>query len=223
MRLVLLIVSMAITAGASVIVPPGIFSNVTGNSSVNTPAPGNNNHPGGNSPNTIAIDEVATSVQTLMGVSFNVINDFASGGRSTEYAVTKTVLNNTGQTWTSFEMSLNYQFLSGQVFPIDFAVVQFDPDALPTLSGNGTSGQTLSSSGVNQLTWAGINILPGDSITINFSVDTCPSCDGIWQLNQFASGGPPTADLPEPAMTTLIGIGLVAIGLRTKFCTSKLQ
>jgi hypothetical protein len=223
MRLVLLIVSMAFTAGASVIVPPGIFSNVAGNSSVNTPVPGNNNHPGGNSPNTVTINEVASSVQTLMGVSFNVINDSASGGRSTEYAVTKTVLNNTGQTWTSFEMSLNYQFLNGQVFPFDFVVVQFDLDAQPTLSGNGTSGQNLSSNNTNQLTWGGINVLPGDSITINFSVDTCPSCDGIWQLSQLASGGPPTADLPEPAMTALIGIGLVAIGLRTKFYKSKSQ
>lgn len=216
MRLVLFIVSMAITAGASVIVPPGIFSNVAGNSSVNTPAPGNNNHPGGNSPNTVTINEVATSVQALMGVSFNVLNDSESGGRSTEYAVTKTVLNNTGQTWTSFEMSLNYQFLNGQVFPFDFVVVQFDLDAQPTLSGNGTSGQTLSSSGVNQLTWAGINILPGDSITINFSVDTCPSCDGIWQLLQVATPATQTPEVPEPGMFALVGIGLVSFAMRKK-------
>lgn len=216
MRLFLVFVSIAFTAGASVIVPPGIFSNVAGNSSVNTPAPGNNNHPGGNSPNTVTINEVATSVQTLMGVSFNVINDSASGGRSTEYAVTKTVLNNTGETWSSFGMTLNYQYLNGQVFPFDFVVVQFDTDALPTLSGNGTSGQTLSSSGINQLTWGGINILPGDSLTINFSVDTCPSCNGIWQLSQVATPATPTPEVPEPGMFALVGIGLVSFAMRNK-------
>ena len=217
MRIFLFILITTLTAGASVIVPPGTFSNVAGNSSVNTPAPGNNNHPGGNSPNTVTINEVATAVQTLMGVSFNVINDSGSGGRSTEYAVTKTVLNSTGQTWTSFEMSLNYQFLNGQVFPFDLVVVQFDSDAIPTLSGNGTAGQTLNSTVFNQLTWSGLNVQPGDSITINFSVDTCPSCDGIWQLSQLATPGTQTPQVPEPGMFALVGIGLVSFALRNKF------
>jgi hypothetical protein len=218
----LFLLTITLTASASIIAPTGTFSNVAGTTIVNTPAPGNNNHPGGNSPNTIAIDEQANSIQNGLGVSFDVINDAASSGRSTEYAVTKTVLNNSGETWTNFAMSLNYQFLNGLTFPFDFVVIQFDSDSIPTLTGNGTAGQNLIVGNANQVAWAGINVLPGDSIIINFSVDTCPSCNGIWQLSQLVTGEPTTPEVPEPAVSALVGMGLLLFGFRSKFYQSQL-
>lgn len=219
MRFLSLILGISISAGASVIVPPGTFSNVSGNSTVNTTIQGNNNHPGGNSPNTITINEVAGAVEVAMGVSFDVLADVGGPGGSTEYAVTKTVINNTGQTWTTFAMALNYLFISGPINAANLIVVQLDADSLPTLTGSGTSGQSLLSSTFNQAVWSGLNVQNGDSITLNFSVDTCPSCNGVWQLLQVASNEGSTAEMPEPGMFALVGLGLISIALRNKFRT----
>ena len=100
MRFLYLLATLAITAGASVIAGPGSFINVAGNSVVTTTVPGNNNHPGGNSPNTININETAFAIPIAMSVSFNVFAEPFGQGASTEYAVSKTILNNTGETWT---------------------------------------------------------------------------------------------------------------------------
>jgi hypothetical protein len=211
---VLFLISLSSTLYASVIGGPNGFFNVSGTGGVITVAPGNNEAPGNTSPNLITISETGTSTGTPMQVSFNVLAEPTPPRLSTEYKVEKQVRNDSQDIWTSFSLALNWIMLMGQGQPGNAAVVSFDGDSTPILSGYG-GPTTLNSS---QAIWTNLNILPGQTFNIVFAVDTCASCEGIWLMLQQAGAAPPnpTGQLPEPATLAMVGAALIAIAVRSR-------
>jgi hypothetical protein len=142
--------------------------------------------------NTLILNENITSINPAFGVGFDVLG---SPG-STTYSVIKTVTNNTGFTWSTFEVASGCGSLgetSCGVFMPDYSA------STPAYSG---SGATLSTAPAYFI-WSGVSIGPGKTATFTWSMDTCDSCSGTWQILQRASAA------PEPDSLGLASAGLV--------------
>jgi hypothetical protein len=187
---------------AATITAPFSGTGGTVSGTVNTPAP-NNNNVLGLSPNTVNITE------GWFGVTGSVAFQLPQSAGSTEYYFTKTVTNNSAFLWTSFGMAMGCGptgstdcggGLNGNPLTLDY-------DVAPTSSAGGS---LIASNGYSLL-WAGLNVAPGQSVTFNFSVDTCSGCGGAWQIIQTAN-----VAAPEPGTMLLCAAGLVGVGVYRK-------
>lgn len=201
MKALILSLLMAGAASASVISNCALGSGggglVVTACSFATPAPGNENSVG-QSVNTLIIDETFGPPTSPGGAVFAL-----AAGAPTEYYVTKRVTNNTGLVWTDFEILFgggNFGFL------MPTTAFMFDYDQAPTISGPGT-GAAFYNATQNLLTWSGLAINPGDTITLNFSIDINATGGGFWQIQQQPVG------VPEPATLGLVGGVLLGLGV----------
>lgn len=213
-QVLLFLISLSSTLHASIIGGITGFSNVSATGNVITPVPGNNEAPGNSSPNKIIVSETGTSTGTSMQVSFNILAEPTPPRLSTEYFVEKQIRNDSQDTWTSFSLALNWIMFLGQGQPGNAAVVAFDGDSNPLMSGYGGP----SSLNPSQAIWTNLNILPGQTFNILFSVDTCASCEGVWLMLQQAGSAPPnpSGQVPEPATLAMVGLALIGVAVRSR-------
>jgi hypothetical protein len=129
--------------------------------------------------------------------------DLSAGGAQ-EYLVTKVITNDTAFTWLGFEVYIGGGTLG---FQIPTTLFQFDLGITPGISGNGTGGASLASTN-NLLSWTGLNIAPGESITLTFLAEVNATGHGQWQIQQQ----PLVTEAPEPATLVLSAAALVALG-----------
>src|ERR1035437_599860 len=165
-------------------------------STVSTPCPANDSSTF--SPcNTMNLIETWTSVNSQnFGVAYN-----ESGSAGVEdYFVTKTITNNTGQTWGDLTVFIGAGTID---FQIPATVAVFDLGApgdglfTPVLTG-GSGANTLMTATPNLLHWDNLNVSgSGGIITIQYGFDTNSGGSGTWQILQRASL------VPEPAAVAL--------------------
>src|ERR1035438_7458221 len=187
-----LMLALAPALRGSTITTP-IFLNTgagTVSGSVNTPVP-NNGHIGGVSPNTLTLNEDINAFWFSAQFGLSTANG-ATG--STEYFVTKNVTNDTGSTWTDFTIDVGCGVDGGSSCG-GGAPLTLVYDVPPTLTTPGI----LSSQNSYSMNWSGLNVAPGQSVTLTFSMYTCPACSGSWEIFQDATG----AAAPEPAAAVL--------------------
>lgn len=208
------LLAFTFAASASTIAGPINFQgNATGTGFVVTPSPGNNNVPGGNSPNLLVITESVNALGSSWTPSFSILANAAS----TEYSVTKIVLNNTGQTWDNFSLYFGAgSFFDPNLASVNSGILTFDTDSPIVLSGAGTNLQSVLGAGPNYMSWGNLSVAGGTAIAIQFSVDTCANCSGSWVLSQLVTPGNTGNTVPEPGMFALVGIGLIGIRFRHK-------
>jgi hypothetical protein len=166
---------------------------------------------GSESSNTITLFENWTA-NGLLGVEFNLV-DPPSGPE--DYSFTKTVTNNTGITWTDFQ--IGWGCGDGTTVCSGFQPLTNNFPVAPTISGTGVGGAVLSVDNAAYLEWNNLDIQNGQTATFTFSLVTCPDCSGTWQIQQV----PSTAETPEVASLAMVGFGLFALGafpLRRRLC-----
>lgn len=165
----------------------------------NTPAP-NNDDTSAPSPNIIPVS-IFFNAPGVADVEFVVAN---SGGAS-EYRITQTLVNNTGQAWTAFRFELGFgvgdEFVrSGLSDSLDFDT----PERGPAPS---SSGFTILDHQDDALHWTGGVVPSGSAVSFTFAVDVPDN------LASFHPGGldrftlrqaPQSAAVPEPGGFTLL-------------------
>lgn len=149
-------------------------------------------------PNTFTLNE--SFDQTSPG---GAVFDITAGGAQ-EYLVTKVITNNTAFTWSGFEVLYGGGNFG---FQIPTTLFQFDLGTTPGISGTGTGGAALTST-TNLLSWSGLNIAPGESITLTFLAEVNATGNGQWQIQQQ----PIATEAPEPATLVISAAALVALG-----------
>jgi hypothetical protein len=107
----------------------------------------------------------------------------------TDYSVTKTVINETGVTWTDFEIG------------VGFAGNGTTAIASCLSCGSGIVGEYLNPF---EILWPSLNIPTGTSVTFTFGFDTCAGCSVFFGIDEY----PSTGTAPEPGSMILGGIGL---------------
>ena len=152
-----------------------------------------------NSPNTLTLNETF-NVISPGGALFNM-----TAGSAQDYSVTKVITNNTGLTWTGFDVLFgggNFGFI------VPTTLFQFDLATVPTIGGTGTGGASLTSTN-NLLNWTNLNVAPGGTITLTFVVELNNTTAGQWQILQTPVGN----QTPEPATMLVSASVLLALGL----------
>ena len=200
MKTLFLLSALAASLPAAIIITGPVTGSGAGTISVGTvtnPSPGNNNDPG-QSPNLFTLVESFTSTGTLYA-------SFSGGGTSgsTEYFVTKTITNNTTDTWTSFAIGVGCSGFTRCTFGYDPLLMDYDLS--PTIDRSGTSLSTTPIS----LTFSNINLAPTQSMIITFSMDTCTNCGFGWSMFELPGTGPV---VPEPATYALTGSAMLGLG-----------
>ena len=130
-----------------------------------------------------------------------------TGTASVTYAVTKTILNSTNTTWTSFIILAGAGNIGNE---ITTALFDFNPTPAPTISGlNADIVSAIPTFDLtdNLLTWSNLSVKSSDSITLTFSVNNNFTGGPQWQILQQPVGA------PECSATLLSGAGLVLVGL----------
>lgn len=190
------IAAMGCAAHAGVIdstINGGFFPLTVNSSAFATPSPGNYNVPG-ISPNTLSFDETY-SFNFGGAAQFTYV-----AGPSTEYSVTIVVKNNTGLTWTGYEL---YCGAGTPDVPDYFSGLIFDYDLAPAASGPGTGGATWSALNDNWLTYSNLNVPAGATIQLNFNYAIV--------IAGNATGGPyifqKPITVPTPGCLAMLGLG----------------
>jgi hypothetical protein len=186
--------SLLLTHGAygSMIVGPATGLFVT-SSIVNTPFPGVE---GTSSGNTLTLFEDWTSLPSSSWfASFNIVPNSNNTKITTEYLVTKIILNDSGLDWANF-------FVSGRLGPLNFNIDYFMP---PTITGSLSAPNPLQID-PDGFHWSGLNVPNTNAITVKFYMDVCADCAGGSNIFQQATA-------PEPVPLVLTGGGLVCLGL----------
>jgi len=177
---------------------------------VSTPASGNNNAPG-LSPNTIGLNESITGFNPISGFSLNL--NLGPTQTGTEYTVTKTITNNTGFAWNSFTVAVGCSpgppVLAGMQSCGGNGPLLMDYDLLPTASGSGTGGAGVTTANDAFFQLTGLNLAPGQTMTLTFNLDVGAFWAGNGEMHQYASG----SAVPEPATYALTGAGLSGMAL----------
>ena len=124
-----------------------------------------------------------------------------AGEGATNYKVTKTVINNTSDTWEDFLISMGCGNF-GEIACAG-AGVFVDLATAPTIS---EAGAFLSPAPApHSLHWINMNVAPTQSVTFTFDLKTCANCAGNWQLYQQPSL------VPEMGTAALSSAGLLAL------------
>ena len=140
---------------------------------------------------------------------FGVQIGLSSPPGATTYAVAKTITNNTSSTWTDFFVGVGCDTSSSSP-----TVPRGSVDCYNTgLSLGITGAQTTSLGAISggnggSFSVGGLNLAPGQTLTLTFNLLTCPNCSGGDVMFQHAN-----VAAPEPATTALIGSALLTLSL----------
>jgi hypothetical protein len=160
------------------------------------------------------VNETVTSAGTLAlsdtdGTPLGTLPPFANGSW-----ITKTVLNNTGVVWTSFELELQEILgtASGEGDGLSFAQGQ----GLP-FSSNQFGTITRIDTTRDYLNFSNGDVQPGESVTFSFAVsDNSPTTPIFLLQTPNRVDAPSAPDAGSTAVLFLLGIAGLA-GLRRKF------
>lgn len=185
----------ATTADAATITGPFNFgpSNIgSGSATVTTTTPN------GTFGNTI---DVRKNFITGGVLSYNFLLPFSISG--TEYRVTETITNSTGDTWEDFTVTMGCG--DGTV---DCGVFRpLELDYTQTVTNSATGAVLTSGTSPILLHWNSMDVTPGQSFDLAFSIFTCSNCSGSWAIGE----SPSIAAVPEPAIWQIFAIGIIAL------------
>jgi hypothetical protein len=126
--------------------------------------------------------------------SFNIVPNSNNTKITTEYLVTKIIVNDSGLDWAKF-------FVSGtNLGPFNFNI---DYSIPPTITGTVSNLLQIDPNGFH---WTGLNVPNANVIIVKFYMDVCADCAGGSNIFQQAT-------VPEPVPLVLTGGGLVCLGL----------
>jgi hypothetical protein len=155
------------------------------------------------------INETMTAPGTL------IIRDFGAGnptgtGHSRGRWFEKTVINDTGVDWTSFELEL--QVILGTA-SVGCDGLSFADGSLLTgsFSSDQFAGYTRQDVLRDYLNFSGGLVAPGEAVTFRFVVTDNGANNPFYLLQT-----PNISDIPEPGTTALLGSGLVLAGILRK-------
>ncbi len=154
------------------------------------------------------ISETMTGAGTLKFASTPLGTTNSTGtGHSRGKWISKTVLNNTGSTWTSFELELQVILgtASGGGDGLSFA----DGSSITgSFSSNQFSGYTRIEDARDYLNFNGGDVLDGESVTFNFAITDNSGNDPFYLLQT-----PNRVDaIPEPETYAMMLAGLGLLG-----------
>ena len=179
------------TASATIITGPfGFFGPGTGTGVATTTTPG------GSIGNTVVITENFTSYGTMQS-TFLMPN---GGEGSTQYLFTKTISNNTLDTWEDFKVAMACgQVGEGNPLVSDcgFFPLTVNYGVTPT---NSEVGAVLDLTDPTLFHWSSMNVAPGESFALTFAVSTCSNCGGAWAIFET----PSILAVPEPGSMALV-------------------
>ena len=173
----------------------------------NTPAP-NNDNAATASPNTIPY----TIFYNAQGVGLTDVEYvMADSGGTTEYLITQTLINNTGQTWTDFHFELGFGVGAAFVRSVALDLLDFDtPEGDPAPA---SSVFALLDHQADTLDWAGGMVPSIGVVAFSFSLDVPDNLQSFHPdgLSRFTLRQIQTV-VPEPSSLSLLA-GVSAICL----------
>ena len=185
-------------ASAPAAVITSISGPITGSGAIGSTISGTN----------VSLNESVTSFSVNDG--FATVIGLLSPPGATTYAVTKTITNNTGSNWSNYFVGVGCDTNANTPTVPRGSVDCYGSGLSLGITGSpGTSAGSVNSVNGGSFAVGGINIAPGQSLTLTFNLLTCPNCTGGDVMFQYAN----LSNAPEPATTALVGGALVALSL----------
>ena len=197
------VVGFVPTASATIITGPfSFFGPGTGTGVATTTTPG------GSIGNSVVITENFTSYGTMRS-SFLMPNN---GEGSTQYLFTKTISNNTLDTWEDFKVAMACGAVGeGNPLVTDcaFFPLTVNYGVTPT---NSEVGAVLDLTDPTIFHWSSMNVAPTESFDLTFVVSTCANCGGSWTIFET----PSILAVPEPGSLALVSACLTLLTVSRK-------
>jgi len=180
--------------------------------SVTGPVGGSGTVSGNLAGNNLTITEGISAFSPIDGFAI-VLNVVSPPFAASVYSVTKAITNNTGDTWNSYFVGVGCDTSSSSPTAPRGSVDCYSSglssrlNAIPAITSTAGGAISQTSNAAFQVT--GLNVLPGETLTLTFNLDTCPTCSGGQVMFQHAN----LTLTPEPGSFLMLGSALIALPL----------